>query len=309
MGLSSTDWQKWKGNSMPLGLGTAQLGFSYGIANAAGLPSDDEARRVLAMAWEGGVRFFDTAQAYGVSEERLGNFIRLHPNNRQALIVSKLAKPVDLVVSGADLIRQSTDRIGIPLWGMLLHHEDELEHWQAKWEEIFLAARSEGLLSYAGVSVYTPDTALTAINQPGLDIIQLPGNVFDRRTLRSGVFREAVAASKAVFVRSIFLQGLIGCTEENLPAGAGFAHEAVRTLNRFCAEREVEPNAFAVAYAARRWQPAVLVLGAEQPYQVMANIAYLRDASSIPDAWLDEWDDFWPEDRLPLIDPRQWPKA
>jgi aryl-alcohol dehydrogenase-like predicted oxidoreductase len=272
------------------------------------LPSADEARRVFETAWDRGIRFFDTAQNYGVSEERLGDFLRRQPDSRQASVISKMSAPIGREAAMAlKLIRQSIELIGAPLWGMLLHQEDELEYWSSRWQGIFRNARSEGLLTYAGISVYTADAALRALDQPELDIVQIPGNVFDRRSLRQGAVHVAVEARKALFVRSIFLQGLIGCTEETLPANAGFAREAVRTLNRFCAERDIRPNAFAVAYACRRWQPAVFLVGVEHPRQLLHNLDYLREASRVPTAWLDEWDGVWPEDRLPLIDPRQWP--
>ena len=57
---------------LPLVLGTAQLGMDYGVANRRGKPEPKEAVEIVQTAWENGIRFFDTAQAYGESERVLG---------------------------------------------------------------------------------------------------------------------------------------------------------------------------------------------------------------------------------------------
>ena len=44
-----------------LALGTAQFGLDYGITNQRGALGPEDARRVLAVAWEGGMRMLDTA--------------------------------------------------------------------------------------------------------------------------------------------------------------------------------------------------------------------------------------------------------
>ena len=65
-----------------LGFGTAPLGNLYKAI------SDDDARATLDAAWEGGVRYFDTAPLYGLglSETRLNPFLRDKP--RESYILS-----------------------------------------------------------------------------------------------------------------------------------------------------------------------------------------------------------------------------
>jgi len=64
-----------------LGFGTAPLGNLYKAI------SDDDARKTLDTAWEGGVRYFDTAPLYGLglSETRLNPFLRGKPRNDYVL--------------------------------------------------------------------------------------------------------------------------------------------------------------------------------------------------------------------------------
>ena len=69
----------------PLGYGAANLGNLYTAM------TDDEAWAVLEAAWDGGIRYFDTAPHYGLglSERRLGAFLATKP--RQQFVVSTKA--------------------------------------------------------------------------------------------------------------------------------------------------------------------------------------------------------------------------
>ncbi len=60
-----------------IGFGTAPLGNLYRAV------TDDEAETVLDAAWEGGVRYFDTAPLYGLglAETRLNRFLRDKPRD------------------------------------------------------------------------------------------------------------------------------------------------------------------------------------------------------------------------------------
>lgn len=64
-----------------LGFGTAPLGNLYRAI------SDEDARATLDLAWDSGVRYFDTAPLYGLglSETRLNSFLRDKPRNDYVL--------------------------------------------------------------------------------------------------------------------------------------------------------------------------------------------------------------------------------
>ena len=74
-----------------LGFGTAPLGNLYKAI------SDDDARATLDAAWDGGVRYFDTAPLYGLglSETRLNPFLRDKPRDDYILSskVGRLIQP------------------------------------------------------------------------------------------------------------------------------------------------------------------------------------------------------------------------
>ena len=58
---------------MKIGLGTVQWGLDYGISNINGIPSDKELSLILSKADQNDILIFDTSDAYGNSELRLGD--------------------------------------------------------------------------------------------------------------------------------------------------------------------------------------------------------------------------------------------
>jgi len=82
---------RWNGEGLSrYVLGTAQLGSDYGIANNEGMPDQEKANGIVKVAWEEGVRVFDTAQAYGKSELVLGNALQRNGFSEEARINTNL---------------------------------------------------------------------------------------------------------------------------------------------------------------------------------------------------------------------------
>lgn len=102
----------------PIGLGTVKLGRDTGLKYAAParIPTDEEALALLRTARELGVNLIDTAPAYGIAEERLGQLLyRVAP--RDAWVIStKAGEEFDPATSSsrydfsAAAIRASIDR-------------------------------------------------------------------------------------------------------------------------------------------------------------------------------------------------------
>lgn len=294
---------------LPLALGTAQLGMPYGVANRSGQPDAAEARAIVAAAWRAGVRWFDTAEAYGESEEVVGRCLRELGVAAEARVVGKLHPETPPAAAGEIRARveASFATLGVPrLAGLLLHREELLESWDGCLGETLLALRDGGRVARLGVSVYGVDAARRALDEPAMEILQLPLNVFDRRMHRSGVLERAARQGRRVFVRSVYLQGLALMDPEKLPAGMELARDAVVAYRAFCRERGVDRRAFALAYVRQRAPRACLVVGAESRAQVEENARLLRQAAEVD---VEAWDRRWPEDRPELVNPARWPAA
>ena len=254
-------------------LGTAQLGMDYGVANVSGQPNCEESFCIVKQALDGGIQEFDTARAYGDSEIVLGSCLK--PCGSEVRVVTKLAPEVDCrdygeVLSG---VKESLRRLQSKmLYGVMLHRESVLALWDQGVGKVFDSIKKAGLIQNLGVSVYSPEKAMQALELDGLNMIQVPGNVFDRRFEKEGFFEAAKASGRMVYVRSIFLQGLCFFRPENLPFAMNFAAEIVA---RFCELAEslgLSPHTLCLAYAREAYPGCRVLVGAETVEQIVGNI-------------------------------------
>ncbi|WLR96188.1 aldo/keto reductase [Shinella sumterensis] len=208
-----------RGGITRLIVGTAQLGMIYGVANQTYL-NHDQKLSLLQRARAAGITSFDTARAYGRSENVLGDFIRSGEADG-CDVVTKLAPlaelPDDALASHVEdavraSVRQSQLALGMPtLSTLLLHRAQHLDAWDGRTWETLLRLRDDGQIGVLGVSVQTPDEVLRALEDENVGYVQMPFNLLDHR------WASAIAALESrrerrpvkVAVRSIYLQGLL----------------------------------------------------------------------------------------------------
>ena len=102
-------------------LGTVQFGMRYGIHNTLGRqPTEEEVFGILDAALDAGICMFDTASAYGTSEELLG---RYGLAARGGQIISKLHPAVEGERRDVrDEIQRSLTRLSVTnLYCYMLH--------------------------------------------------------------------------------------------------------------------------------------------------------------------------------------------
>jgi len=262
-------------NADRLVLGTAQLGMYYGIANSSGKPDQSVATAIISEALAHGICQFDTAQGYGDSEDVLGRALADQRRKERIRIVSKL--PPVLGNPSRESLRESIEqsilKLGVNrLSGLMLHREDQLELWDHGLGHMMSSLVKDGLVEQIGVSVYSPEKALQALEKDDIHIIQVPSNILDARFENSGVFYCATRLGKTVYVRSIFLQGLL--LMEQLPQHMHFAsgyHNAVRSLAR---EFGITVCELALWYAREAYPQAKIVFGVDTPSQIQINVQY-----------------------------------
>jgi aryl-alcohol dehydrogenase-like predicted oxidoreductase len=293
-----------------LALGTAQLGQAYGIANRVGQPDEKTAHAILDVAWRAGIRHVDTAQAYGDSEAIVGR--HLHESLAAAAggmrVITKLCPDLDLTRAGEiqASLQSSRMRLGHrPVWGVLLHREELLQHWGGCLGEILREWRARGRIQHLGVSVYSEGGMARAIEAPDIEIIQAPLSPLDRRMQRAGLIAAAEIAGKKLFARSVFLQGLIALEPREAIRRLPIAADAVRRLAGFCAQRGIDRREFALGYVRHLAPSALLVIGSETPAQVRDNCKMVSKSDD-PAQLSEEWDSEWPDDDPILANPSRW---
>jgi aryl-alcohol dehydrogenase-like predicted oxidoreductase len=299
-------------------LGSVQLGVPYGAANRTGKPSRAQALKLVSRAADAGITKFDTARAYGDSEERLGEALR---TRKQIRAITKLSPLAELAPDAtAREVRSLVDAsIEESLYALrreqidclLLHRAQHMTAFGgAIWERL-IERLEDGTVLALGVSVQSPEEALAALDCGDVSHLQLPFNLLDWRWVEAGLpSRVAQRRSITIHARSVFLQGLLASDDASIwPRIAGVdAPSLLRSIVEIAREFGRDSAAdLCVAYArGQDWIDGVVV-GMETEDQLEDNLRlFLRQPLAPQDCAMIAA-------RLPrvpaaLLDPAQWPK-
>jgi len=208
-------------NNKKLALGTVQFGLDYGISNTSGQVSLQEAFAISKLAAAENVDLYDTAPAYGNSEEVVGQIASL-----DSLLVTKTQSITNPEIKQKDinyiesvfqesLVQFKRDKV----YGLLVHSIEDLKKTGNKLLLNWLfEKKQQGLVDKIGVSVYTAEDIDYVLGQFDVDIIQLPINVLDQRLILSGHLDKLKKMDVEIHARSIFLQGLLLMDPVDIPA-------------------------------------------------------------------------------------------
>lgn len=289
-------------------LGTAQFGLSYGITNAAGQVSEVEVAQLLIQAQDVGIRYLDTAQAYGNAEMVLG---RQLPASHCFKIISKLPSQPQPVFSARDsdaweqTFFASCQRLGVQALDAFLLHApadlrkpggDHLEGW-------LLRLRERGLVQRLGISIYSAED-LEGVNPALLDLVQLPLSLLDQRLLQDGTLARLRAAGTAIHARSLYLQGLLLTTAEKWPPWVSPEVRANQhALEALALERGCRLIDLALGFAREQEDLEALVIGVCSRQELTELSAAWSLTSPLQKI---EWRSWALNDQI-FLDPRRWP--
>jgi D-threo-aldose 1-dehydrogenase len=298
-----------------LGYGGAVIGNLYHEI------SDHDAEEALAAAWEGGIRYFDTAPHYGLglSERRLGKGLAGRP--REELVVSTkvgrllvpnenptgrdtegFAVPDDLrrqrdysrdgVLRSieASLVRTGLDRIDV----VYVHDPDD--YWQQAADEAIPALadlRDQGVIGAIGAGMNQSAMLARFLRETAADVVMLAGRY---TLLEQGALDDVLPAAaehgKSVVAVGVFNSGLLS---RSRPApDAKFDYEdapsdLVERANRIadiCEAHGTTLPAAAIAFPLGHPSVVNITLGMRTRAQVERNVELL--STDVPSAvWSD----------------------
>lgn len=245
-------------------LGTAQVGSPYGIANTTGKPAVASANEIFDKAYAHGIKCFDTAPEYGDAEQRIGDW--MGAGNRDVSIITKLSKNI-CANDVEKAIYASRERLNTKTLETLLFRSSEIflnREFISRLYEI----KAAGLVRHLGVSVYTVKEAEQALDVEGIEVLQVPLNIFNWQFARSGFLDQASAAGKVVMARSIFCQGLLLLNEGMVPSSLAEAKPAIRLLEELSRETRFSRIELAVSAVCSVKKISSFVVGAETAEQI-----------------------------------------
>ncbi|MFT4142876.1 MAG: aldo/keto reductase [Mobilitalea sp.] len=286
---------------MEIFLGTAQLGMDYGIQGAR-KPTKDKAFALLDYACKNGINTLDTACGYGDAHRLIGDYFAASSNNMN--IISKL--PYELEADNLnyyDRIREqmetSLKELRVPkIRGLLLHNPKQL--YEGKSLEALRNLKELGYCDLIGVSVYEPEDADYAVKE-GMDIIQLPMNIFDQRF---DSFVEQNNSRIKIMVRSIFLQGLLLMEMEQVKEKLPIAVAPMQQFNNLCAEHSYSRREVALAYLKEKQGVTSLVVGVDNTEQLEENLKAYEQ--KVPVELVEEIAGYFKNLSEDIISPLKW---
>lgn len=199
--------------SSTLQIGTIDAGWlgfgAAGIGNLFRAMSDDVATATVEAAWDGGVRYFDTAPHYGLglSERRLGAVLKSKPRGEFVLStkVGRLLKTSPAAAAGGNgdrddegfdvpatakrhwdpsetgvrrSIEESLERLGLDHIDIAYLHDPDVYDLEEGITQALPALeklRAEGMVKAIGVGANSTEALTECVNRADLDLVMLAG--------------------------------------------------------------------------------------------------------------------------------------
>ena len=262
-----------------LTLGTVQLGLSYGINNEKGMPSFEESSAILDTALREGIVSFDTARGYGDSELVLRRFFECDPRERTFItkVVFRDVDKSEVRNKLFSLTRESIDRLGVDRIPFLkLHNQDMLEQYGDTLIYAMQDLKREGLVDGIGVSFSDKSHLRELTDGVGFDCVQLPANILDSREIVDGSVKRLADSGCAVFIRSVYLQGLFFKDTNTLPESIRSAKAPLDKLHSLARDAGVSMAELAITFIRDTDGIASLILGCDNPAQLLESISLIN---------------------------------
>jgi len=196
-------------------LGTWQLGGAYrfgGKPDGLGAMSESTAHALLARAYRGGIRVFDTADIYGLGS--VEPMLARLPGD--TFVITKFGNRGTAEERGKDFSRtylvecleRSTYRLArVP--DLVLMHNPPLSFDFGRLASLELEAlRRDALLEGFGVSCTSVAQACDAIEHDAVQAVEVNFNLLDRRA-RDSLFARATSLGKDVLSRAPYCSGFL----------------------------------------------------------------------------------------------------
>lgn len=204
-------------------LGAAQFSGSYGFDKTKYTLTKKEIKKIFNCMKNNDINFLDTSLEY----INVGKKIKLYKTKKVKFITKIKFKNSDLKNKDEKQIKEiimkrlllSKKEMNIEYFHSLLIHNFEIleQSNQKKLFNVLVKLKKNGELGKIGFSIYNFKKLKSSLKKFDPDIIQCPYNIFDRR-LDDVDLKKIIRKKKtSIHVRSIFLQGLLLLSPENLP--------------------------------------------------------------------------------------------
>jgi len=277
-------------------LGTVQLGIPYGISNVTGQPTKAEAFRILDSARHLGINTLDSADGYGESLEVIGRY--QVERNQSFKIINKFKLSSD---SFLDNVQKSLEKLDAKTFYCYMYHH--FPDYESKVVRAALSGlKQKGVIDKIGVSMYGTEQLRRTIEDPEIDVIQLPINIFDLDQEKRDLLKRAKDRGKEIHARSVYLQGLFFKNVNSLTGNLVALRPYLESLQQLSQIHQIDLKKIALNYVLQKDFIDYVVLGVDNAAQLEENAALidpLFDSTQFKDVTIDSKNAF-------LLNPANW---
>lgn len=271
-------------NFSRISLGTVQLGMPYGLQPGDRAPDPSTAHAILDAAMDCGINVLDTARTYGTAEEVIAGHQRVRGRTCFEHVVTKFT--LDDAASGYEDLRRrvraslktSLEALERPRVSVLLFHQPphvKMDGLVQPLGDILQELTEDGSIGAGGLSAYRPEDIEPVVGHPAFRYVQVPFNLLDPALLRNGRLHALRQAGIFVFIRSVFLKGLLLADPDHLPADLLDAAGPLKKLSVLASRAGMSMAAAAFSYVHHREGIGSLVIGADTAQQLRENCALM----------------------------------
>lgn len=248
-------------------LGTVQLGLPYGINNAQGKPNDEEAFRILDLAIQNNISLLDTADAYGNATEVIGAYLYRNPSVKVQIINKFIDDNISLRVKFEKSLKLLSSN---SLYAYMYHRFSDYR--SGKFANDLIRLKEEKKINKIGVSVYSLQELEEVTADITIDLIQLPLSPFDYSNEKQKLVKQAKAAGKEIHVRSVFLQGLLFKTPDQLTGNLKSLYEPLKKFHEIVRSFQLNVRQLCLNYAVHKPEIDHVLIGVETTTQLHENM-------------------------------------
>jgi len=262
----------------PFTLGTVQLGMAYGTGEDREKPSLEKAFGILDRAMELGIDHLDTANNYGDSETVIGQWLKGRCEQKKPLpcVITKIGplKHGSVAKLREDVFRQidgCCDKLGMDTLDCVMVHDfADYDQDRDALRDIFEELKNQKQICRSGISAYSSHD-YGVIADSGFDVTQIPLNVFDWRQIENGGLQKLADSGMEIFVRSVFLQGLIFRSPGQLDGRMSFCFRHLEKYQKICQDFGLSAAVLALSFVLSVPGVTSAVLGCDNVKQLEEN--------------------------------------
>jgi aryl-alcohol dehydrogenase-like predicted oxidoreductase len=254
-------------------VGTVQLGLPYGISNSTGKPDIAQAFRILDCASKHGIFILDTAEAYGNALQVIGSYLKKTNNSSFAIISKFIGQETSLHDSVIESIEALSKK---NLYAYMYHRYADYDSGRYKKDLIDLKSLKK--IERIGISLYSIKELAQVINDPEIDVIQIPFNPLDASVEKKQLLREAKKRGKEIHVRSIFLQGLFFKKSEDLSGNLKPFVPVLHDFNGIISSNKLDIRQACINYCLHQNFIDHVIIGVETEQQLEENINAISES-------------------------------